>query len=70
MRDWLKELPPGTLLCGKVDKVFALVISVRIQSLPIGWHQLHILALTSACELKEISVSTTVFYDSWLKVLT
>lgn len=70
MRDWLKELAPGTLLCRKVDKVFALVINVRTQSLPIGWTQLHLMLLTSPGELTEVSVNTEVFYDSWLKVLT
>lgn len=70
MRDWLKELPPGTLLCRKVDKVFALVINVRVQSLPIGWTQLHLMLLTNQCQLTEVSVNTDVFYDSWLKVLT
>lgn len=70
MRDWCRELPPGTLICGKVDKVFALVLSISVQSMPGPWDQLHLLVLTSRGELREIDMESFNFYQSWLKVLT
>ena len=69
MRDWQRELPPGTLLCGKLDHMFALVINVRVQQLP-QWTQLYVLVLTSRAQLLESSLSTESFYDRWLKVET
>lgn len=70
MRDWRKELPPGTLLCRKKDKVFALVISIQVESYPGPWTQLMLIVLTSAGELLDLNIESGVFYDSWLKVLT
>lgn len=68
MRDWTKELPPGTLLCRKRDKVFALVVSIRVQTYPGPWTQLHLLILTCLGELLDLDIESGVFYDSWLKV--
>ena len=70
MRDWRKELPPGTLLCRKADKVFALVISVNVIDYPGPWHQLHLVLLTSQGQIIEDNREVGVFYDQWLKVLT
>ena len=69
MRDWFRELPPGTLLCGKMDRMFALVLHVRVQELP-NWTQLNVLVLTSKAQLVETSLSSESFYDRWLKVET
>lgn len=69
MRDWLKELPPGTLLCGKIDRMFALVIHVRVQELP-NWTQLYVTVLTSQCKLIEANMESRNFFNAWLKVET
>ena len=68
MRDWRKELPPGTLLCRKSDQVFAIVINVDVTSYPGPWHQLHLLVLTAKGELIESSIETGDFYVHWLRV--
>ena len=70
MRDWCRELPPGTLLCRKKDRVLAMVISIRVQSYPGPWTQLYLLVVTALGELLDIDIESGVFYDSWLKVLT
>lgn len=70
MRDWHKELPPGTLLCRKKDHVFALVISVRAQSYPGPWTQLYLLVLTCVDELLDLDIESSEFYRQWFKVLT
>ena len=70
MRDWQQELPPGTLLVGRFDRSYAMVVHVRTEKLPIGWEQLHVLVLTSRGQLVDINLQPKFFYDSWLKVLT
>lgn len=73
MRDWHKEVPPGTMLCRKADRMLALVISVRVVQYPASpgsWHQVHTLLLTTRGELMEDNREVGVFYDHWMKVLT
>jgi hypothetical protein len=70
MRDWLKELPPGTMLFHKSERVFALVIQVRIEHLPAGWERMQLLVLSSSCQLQEFNFEASNFYDQWYKVLT
>lgn len=70
MRDWHKELPPGTLLCRKKDHVFALVISVRAQAYPGPWTQLYLIVLTCVDELLDLDIESGEFYRQWYKVLT
>lgn len=69
MRDWRRELSPGTLLCGKFDHVFALVLHVSVQYMP-NWTQLRVLVLTSKCKVVEANMEAANFFDSWLKVET
>ena len=69
MRDWKAELLPGTLLCRKSDKVFALVISLNVQYMP-NWVQLYIVLLTNKGELLDLSIESGTFFNHWLKVLT
>lgn len=70
MRDWCKEMPPGTLLVSKDDRtIMALVVCVRS---PPG-DMVHMIVLTNRSELRELSCSFYLgasFYDTWLKVLT
>lgn len=70
MRDWYRELPPGTLLCRKKDRVFAIVISIQVQTYPGPWTQLYLLIITALGELLDLDIESSTFYDNWLKVLT
>lgn len=73
VRDWCKELPPGTLLVCKADRsVMALVICIRLEIGnvdPPRFSVTHMTVLTNRSELKESS-SSFGFYDAWFKVLT
>ncbi len=66
MSDWLKELPPGTLLFSRRDKV----IYVRVEKLPIGWTQVYVTVLDSRAQLHETNHEAGTFWDHWLKVIT
>lgn len=71
MRDWCKEMPPGTLLVSRDDRsVMALVVCTRQFKRAI-----HMMVLTNRSELRELSYSLDLgdiggFYDIWFKVLT
>lgn len=69
MRDWCVELAPGTMLCSKSDKSFAMVVQISIRCYAGSWTQLRLMLLEKST-LVERSYTTTDFYSHWLKVLS
>lgn len=69
MRDWPKELPPGTLVVSRATGEIGCVINVKVTMYPGPWTSLSILMLISD-SLRTVIISDALrFYDDWFKVM-